>query len=84
MAAMLLLFLLLGEVRGRSALDGFDPNANGAVRVVVVQLDDKILVGGSFTTLSPNGGPTITRNRVARLNSNGTFATLSSFSLRNT
>ena len=43
-------------VRGQSALDGFDPNANGAVRVVVVQPDGKILIGGDFTTLSPNGG----------------------------
>ena len=40
-------------VRGQSALDGFDPNANGAVRVVVVQPDGKILIGGDFTTLSP-------------------------------
>ncbi len=34
-------------VRGQSALDGFDPNANDAVRVVVVQSDGKILIGGS-------------------------------------
>src|SRR5688500_796875 len=40
----------------QSALDGFDPNANGAVRVVVVQADGKILIGGDFTTVSPNGG----------------------------
>ena len=33
-------------VRGQSALDRFDPNANGtAVRVVVVQPDGKLLVG---------------------------------------
>ena len=37
-------------VRGQSALDGFDPNANGSVRVVVVQPDGKILIGGDFTT----------------------------------
>ena len=42
-------------VRGQSALDGFDPNANGLIRVVVVQPDGKILIGGDFTTLSPNG-----------------------------
>src|ERR1700694_1304069 len=48
-------------VRGQSALDGFDPNANGAVRVVVVQPDGKILYGGDFTTLSPNGGGEVTR-----------------------
>ena len=43
-------------LRGQSALDGFDPNANGVVYVVVVQPDGKILLGGDFTTLSPNGG----------------------------
>ena len=55
-------------VRGQSALDGFDPNANGTVRVVVVQPDGKILLGGDFTSLSPNGGAAVTRNRIARLN----------------
>src|SRR4030088_1445738 len=60
-----------GAVRGQSALDGFDPNANGAVRVVVVQPDGKILLGGDFTTLGPNGGATVTRNFIARLNPDG-------------
>src|SRR5437016_11035002 len=60
-------------VRGQSALDGYDPNANSAVRVVVVQPDGKILIGGEFTTLSPNGGAAVTRNRIARLNPDGTL-----------
>src|SRR5438046_894184 len=62
-------------VRGQSALDGFDPNANGAVRAVVVQPDGKILLGGDFTTLAPNGGMAVTRNRIARLNPDGTLDT---------
>ena len=62
-------------VRGQSALDGFDPNANGPVHVVVVQPDGKILIGGEFTTLSPNGGAAVTRNRIARLNPDGTLDT---------
>src|SRR5437879_949908 len=62
-------------VRGQSALDGFDPNANGTVYVVVVQPDGKILIGGDFTTLSPNGGAAVTRNRIARLNPDGTLDT---------
>ena len=80
--AALLLFsvavLLAGgaaAVRGQSALDGFDPNANGMVRVVVVQPDGKILLGGDFTTLSPNGGAPVTRNHIARLNPDGTLDT---------
>jgi uncharacterized delta-60 repeat protein len=63
-------------VRGQSALDGFFPNANGAILAVAVQPDGKILIGGSFTTLSPNGGATITRNRIARLNPDGTLDTV--------
>src|SRR5438552_4160276 len=62
-------------VRGQSALDGFDPNANGAINVVVVQPDGKILIGGDFTTLSPNGGAAVTRNFIARLNPDGTLDT---------
>jgi hypothetical protein len=62
--AALLLFsvaiLLTGATtgRGQSALDGVDPNANGAIRVVAVQPNGQILLGGEFTTLSPNGGAT--------------------------
>src|SRR6266404_3521207 len=61
--------------RGQSALDGFDPNANGTVYIVVVQPDGKILLGGDFTTLAPNGGAVVTRNRIARLNPDGTLDT---------
>src|SRR5207245_10604254 len=55
-------------VRGQSALDGFDPNANGTVYVVVVQPDGKILIGGGFTTVAG-----VTRNNIARLNPDGTL-----------
>jgi uncharacterized delta-60 repeat protein len=75
MAAMPLLFSLLtvATTRGQSALDGFDPNADGAINVFVVQPDGKILLGGSFTTLSPNGGAPVTRSHMARLNPDGTL-----------
>ena len=55
--------------------DSFDPNANGPVRVIVVQPDGKILIGGDFTTLAPNGGAAVMRNRIARLNPDGTLDT---------
>src|ERR1041385_5336817 len=64
--------LLAGGARAQSALDGFDPNANGAIRVAVAQADGKILIGGDFTTLAPNGGATVTRNFIARLKPDGT------------
>src|SRR5437588_13073339 len=80
--AALLLFsivvLLAGGVtalRGQSALDGFDPNVNGSVLPVVVQPDGKILIGGGFTTLAPNGGETVTRNHIALLNPDTTLDT---------
>ena len=73
--SVVLLLAAAATVRGQSALDGFDPNANGVIRVIVVQPDGKILLGGDFTTLSPNGGAPVTRNRIARLNPDGTLDT---------
>ena len=75
-----LIFCLLlaggaAAVRGQSALDGFDPNANGAIYAVVIQPDGKILIGGDFNTVSPNGGVAVPRNRIARLNPDGTLDT---------
>ncbi len=67
----LLLGLFATQGRAQSALDGFDPNANGDVNVAVVQPDGKILIGGNFSTLAPNGGPSVARNRIARLNPDG-------------
>src|SRR4051812_20467362 len=59
------------SMRGQSALDGFDPNADGQVRVAVVQPSGKILIGGDFTTVLG-----VARNRIARLNPDGTLDTL--------
>src|SRR5215475_3419347 len=69
------LALLVSSVRGQSALDAFNPNADNLVTVVVVQPDGKIILGGNFTTLSPNGGAPVTRNRIARLNPDGRLDT---------
>lgn len=49
----------------------FDPNVNGdflSVRSTAMQPDGKILIGGTFSTV---GG--VTRNRIARLNADGTL-----------
>ena len=69
-----------GVTRNRIArlnIDGsidttFDPllRASNAVNTIVVQPDGKILIGGNFTTY--NG---ISRNRIARLNVDGTLDT---------
>ena len=60
------------STNANSPLDGFDPSANGLVRSIVVQPDGRILIGGDFTTLAPNGGASVTRNYLARLNPDGT------------
>ena len=50
----------------------FNPNggANGTVNAVALQADGKVLIAGSFNTV--NG---VARNRVARLNTNGSLDT---------
>ena len=40
-------------IRGQSALDRFDPNANGLVQVAVVQPEGKILIGASLQRFRP-------------------------------
>jgi uncharacterized delta-60 repeat protein len=56
----------LGEASG--ALPS--PGANAGVRAVAVQSDGKIVIGGAFTTVDGT-----TRNRIARLNADGTLDT---------
>lgn len=55
-----------------AAIDGFDPNVDGNVYALVVQPDGKIVIGGSFTAVRPNGaGPGVARTNIARLLPNG-------------
>src|SRR6266850_3294452 len=75
MCVLVLLTRATSPANGQSALDGVDPNANNLVLAVVVQPDGKILIGGGFSTLSPNGGAAVTRNRIARLNPDGALDT---------
>ncbi|HON08239.1 MAG TPA: trypsin-like serine protease, partial [Verrucomicrobiota bacterium] len=46
------------------------PGVNGAVRSLVIQPDKKIVIGGSFSTVYG-----VSRNSIARLNSDGTIDT---------
>ena len=65
----------------RVNLDGtldttFDPEPNGQVLAMAVQPDGKILIGGAFTSVQPNGAAkATTRNHIARLNSDGSLDT---------
>ncbi len=71
--AVIVVLSISGTMKAQSPLDGFDPNANNSVLATAVQSDGKIVIGGFFTTLSPNGGPAVTRNHIARLNPDGTL-----------
>ena len=63
----------IARINADGSIDGtFNPNANGVVRAILLQPDGKIVIGGDFTSLSPNGGAAVARSRVARLNADGT------------
>lgn len=67
----------LARLNADGSLDtGFDPKPNNSVNCIAVQDDGKILVGGVFINFQPNGAPvTTSRNRLARLNPDGTLDT---------
>jgi len=51
----------------------FNPNVNNTVATLALQADGKILVGGPFTTFTPNSDTAFTlRKYIARLNTDGT------------
>ena len=65
----------VARINADGSLDAtFDPNVNGPVNALVLMSDGRILIGGSFTTLQPNGAATTTsRSNLARLKSDGTL-----------
>jgi uncharacterized delta-60 repeat protein len=62
--------LLFTDVPAVTPADSFNPNANGVVRAIAIQADGKVPAGGSFTTLG-----VATRNRISRLNADGSLDT---------
>ncbi|HEX8564478.1 MAG TPA: hypothetical protein VF648_02330 [Pyrinomonadaceae bacterium] len=67
--ALLLMTAASLNVRGQ-LVDSFSTNINDNVNAIKVQADGRILIGGNFTRV--NGE---TRNRIARLNPDGTLDT---------
>jgi uncharacterized delta-60 repeat protein len=66
----------IGRLHADGTVDtSFDPGANGTVFAIVVQGDGKILVGGDFTTLGGGGTGTVARDRIGRLNADGSLDT---------
>ena len=67
----------LARLNYDGTIDGsFDPRPNSTVNAIVLQPDGLILVGGNFTSFNPNGAGSVGRNRVARLNPDGTVDTV--------
>jgi uncharacterized delta-60 repeat protein len=72
----------IARVNTDGTLDAtFDPEAtgtfsNGQVTCIAVQPNGQILIGGYFNSVQPGGtGTPVTRNHIARFNSNGTLDT---------
>jgi uncharacterized delta-60 repeat protein len=65
----------VARINADGSLDAtFDPNVNGPVNALFLMSDGRILIGGSFTTLQPNGAATTaSRSNLARLKSDGTL-----------
>lgn len=65
----------VGRLNADGSLDeSFDPKPNSEVSCIAVQTDGKILLGGSFTQLQPQGATTQTaRPYMARLNADGSL-----------
>src|SRR2546423_14427731 len=70
-ATLIPLLLLAAEARAQSAADGFDPGADRNVKALAVQIDGKIIVGGTFSNLGGGGTGTTSRKRIGRLGADG-------------
>ena len=66
----------IGRLNADGSLDtSYNPGASSSVYALAAQPDGHILVGGNFTTLGGGGTGTTPRNRIGRLNSDGTLDT---------
>ena len=64
----------IGRLNANGSLDTtFNPGANTTVWAFALQPDGKILVGGAFTTLGGGATGTSMRNRIGRLNPDGSL-----------
>lgn len=62
----------LGRLKTDGTVDGLETRTDGFVTNLAIQPDGKILVAGTFTTLTDAGG-TVSRNALARLNADGSI-----------
>ena len=67
--------LRLARINVDGTIDAFDPSATGSVFAIALQPDGKILIGGTFTSLMPNGANLALRKYAARLEASGAVDT---------
>jgi uncharacterized delta-60 repeat protein len=65
----------IARLNADGSLDSYDPNPNAGINAIALQSDNKIVIGGDFTTLTPNSGSALSRNFVARINTDGSLDT---------
>jgi WD40 repeat protein len=70
----------LARINSDGTLHGWDPRANNIVRTLALS-GSTVYVGGLFTSLSPNGGTAVTRNRLAAVDA-GTGAVITAWDPR--
>ncbi len=64
----------LARIKADGTLDDYNPTMSLNVFALALQSDGKVIAGGAFTAVQPNGGLTpFTRNFIARLNTDGTL-----------
>lgn len=75
--AALISILCVGTAiaRAQSAVDGFNPGADGTVRAIALEPDGQIIVGGDFSALGGETGTT-PRSHLGRLNRDGSVGSL--------
>jgi hypothetical protein len=72
-AAAGLVLLARAGVYAQPATDSFNPGANGPVLAIGIQTDGKVVIAGGFTMVGGGGTGTTPRNRIARLNADGSI-----------
>jgi hypothetical protein len=63
---------------------GFTTSVSNTVNAITIDLSDNILIGGTFTNVTGTNGSATTRNRIAKLTSNGALDSGLTTSVNNT
>jgi uncharacterized delta-60 repeat protein len=65
----------IGRLNSDGSVDSFDPGVNHFVLTLVLQVDGKIVIGGTFFMMGGGGNGTTARNGIGRINADGSLDT---------